>query len=461
VAKAAAEEKAKAEAAAKAEKMAAEKKTAGTALLQAAKGGNLSEVTRLLARPDSKGFVNATDEDEENPMYRRATSVWWAARHGINVKTSDGNKILDFTWAQFGTRAPIDHVAALLCDPECADQELRNAEQLNQKVAIVKSGGNTFCEKARRAQGAGALALIIITSDNELFAVAGDDSATPVTIPVVLVELDTGATLLQEGSHVTLLGCHIDILKALIGAGADVNLASQHQRPNINTNVTPISIAANEGHTEAISALIQAGADPNIPCDPSGFTAIHWAAESGHAEAITALIQGGADPNIADKDKSIPLSIVDAKRHSKAFEALLQGGADPDKMACVNRIYIVRGKDAGRDAWYYVLVESRKILSFLAALNDDNDIIHLENYGQILESGYGNTPPACVTKKYEEIREKKWEHEAALQRTEAQRRLQQERSVAFVMLMHQRLGKASVWSVLEPGILRMMLEFSL
>ena len=43
-------------------------------------------------------------------------------------------------------------------------------------------------------------------------------------------------------------------------------------------------------------------------------------------------------------------------------------------------------------------------------------------------------------------------------RTEEQRRLQQERSVAFAMLMHQRQGKASVWSVLEPGILRMVLE---
>ena len=147
MAKAAAKATAKAEAAAKAEKMTAEKKTAGTALVEAAKGGNLSEVTRILACPDSKGFVNATDEDEENPMYRRATSVWWAARHGINVKTSDSNKFLDFTWAQFGTRAPIAHVAVVLCDPECADQELRNVEQLNQKVAIVKSGGNTFCEK--------------------------------------------------------------------------------------------------------------------------------------------------------------------------------------------------------------------------------------------------------------------------------------------------------------------------
>ena len=185
----------------------------------------------------------------------------------------------------------------MLCDPECADQELRNADQINKKVAIVKRCGNTFGEKARRAQQAGALALIIINSDNELFAVidtfaeAEDDSASPVTIPVVLVAADAGATLLQEESHVTLVGGRIDILKELIGAGADVNLASQHRRPNQQTNVTPISNAAAKGHTKAITAIILAGADPNIPCEPSGFTAIHWAAESGHAQAITALIQ--------------------------------------------------------------------------------------------------------------------------------------------------------------------------
>ena len=85
-------------------------KSAGTALIEATKVGNLSEVTRLLARPDAKDFLNATDEDEESPMYRRATSVWWATRHGINVKTSDGNKFLEFAWAQFGTRAPIAHL---------------------------------------------------------------------------------------------------------------------------------------------------------------------------------------------------------------------------------------------------------------------------------------------------------------------------------------------------------------
>jgi hypothetical protein len=375
--------------------------SAGTALIDATKVGNLSEVKRLLARPDAKDFLNATDKDEESPMYRRATSVYWATRYGINVETSDGFKFVEFAWAQFGTRAPIAHVAAVLCDPECADQELRNADQINQRVAIVKRGGNTFGEKARRAQQAGALALIIINRDNELFAVAGDDSASPVTIPVVLVAAAAGATLLQEESRVTLVGGRIDILKELIDAGADVNLASQHQRPNQQTNVTPISNAAANGHTEAITALILAGADPNISCEPSGFTAIHWAAESGHAQAITALIQGGADPNIADKDKRTPFYIAASNKHSEALEALLEGGADPDKMAWTARIYLVKGVDDGRNAWWYVLVEPRKFPSFLAALNDD--IIQLENYGEILKSGYGESPPACVTQAFQEF----------------------------------------------------------
>ncbi len=58
-------------------------------------------------------------------------------------------------------------------------------------------------------------------------------------------------------------------------------------------------------------------------------------------------------------------------------------------------IYLVKGLDAGRNAWYYVLVDRLKLQLFLKALNDD--IIHLENYGKILFSAYGEEPPAEVT----------------------------------------------------------------
>lgn len=70
---------------------------------------------------------------------------------------------------------------------------------------------------------------------------------------------------------------------------------------------------------------------------------------------------------------------------------------DPQKKSKADLIYLVKGVDAGRNAWYYVLVERLKLQLFLKALNDD--IIHLENYGVILYSAYGDEPPAEITNK--------------------------------------------------------------
>jgi hypothetical protein len=68
---------------------------------------------------------------------------------------------------------------------------------------------------------------------------------------------------------------------------------------------------------------------------------------------------------------------------------------DPQKKMQAELIYLVKGIDAGRNAWYYVLVERLKVQMFLKALNDD--IIHLENFGRILFSAYGDEPPASIT----------------------------------------------------------------
>jgi len=69
----------------------------------------------------------------------------------------------------------------------------------------------------------------------------------------------------------------------------------------------------------------------------------------------------------------------------------------PDKAGKADLIYLVKGVDDNRNAWYYVLVERLKLSLFLKALNDD--IIHLENYGIILSSAYGDEPPQEITDK--------------------------------------------------------------
>lgn len=58
-------------------------------------------------------------------------------------------------------------------------------------------------------------------------------------------------------------------------------------------------------------------------------------------------------------------------------------------------VYLVKGIDDNRNAWYYILVERLKLSLFLKVLNDD--IIHLEKYGKILYSAYGDEPPQEIT----------------------------------------------------------------
>ncbi len=70
---------------------------------------------------------------------------------------------------------------------------------------------------------------------------------------------------------------------------------------------------------------------------------------------------------------------------------------DPKKKMQADLIYLVKGVDAGRNAWYYVLVERTKVQLFLKALNDN--IIELDKYSVILYSAYGDEPPSDITDK--------------------------------------------------------------
>ncbi len=91
-------------------------------------------------------------------------------------------------------------------------------------------------------------------------------------------------------------------------------------------------------------------------------------------------------------------SVADTIRNSTQQSNLKP--IDPQKKMQAELIYLVKGIDAGRNAWYYVLVDRLKVQLFLKALNDE--IIHLENYGKILFSAYGDEPAEDVTSSLKE-----------------------------------------------------------
>lgn len=63
-------------------------------------------------------------------------------------------------------------------------------------------------------------------------------------------------------------------------------------------------------------------------------------------------------------------------------------------------VFLVRGKDRGRAAWHYVLVDNNKRELFLAATRSGS--LDVADYGEVLESGWGEDPPESVVKRIEE-----------------------------------------------------------
>jgi hypothetical protein len=90
-------------------------------------------------------------------------------------------------------------------EPWLADAELA-AELLRGKVALIGRGGCPFTDKVRRAQRAGAIAVVIVNNADVLFNVLGQ--AKDVRIPVVSVTKSDGETLVDGATASVIWGVH-------------------------------------------------------------------------------------------------------------------------------------------------------------------------------------------------------------------------------------------------------------
>lgn len=95
---------------------------------------------------------------------------------------------------------------------------------------------------------------------------------------------------------------------------------------------TPLWYQAMNGDTPAIRKSLVAGIDPTS-ADKGGFSALHVAAEYGHGEAISLLIEAGADVNCVDRHGNGPLWVAARCARAPNYDtrvvaALLAAGAD-------------------------------------------------------------------------------------------------------------------------------------
>lgn len=109
---------------------------------------------------------------------------------------------------------------------------------------------------------------------------------------------------------------HEEIVRALIDAGADINIKSSH-------GTTALMQAALEGHLQITKALIEAGADVD-----DLRRALPYAISNRHIEVVKALIEAGVNVNANIGLKSTPLFNAAYAGTAVIAQLLIEAGAD-------------------------------------------------------------------------------------------------------------------------------------
>ncbi len=106
------------------------------------------------------------------------------------------------------------------------------------------------------------------------------------------------------------------IVYVLIDNGANVNASSIY-------GSTALSEVAIKGNTSIILALLEAGATVDAP-NQWGKTPLMWAADYGHVETVEILLQAGANPLLRDEDGLTALDFAKEGKHQAVIALLSQ-----------------------------------------------------------------------------------------------------------------------------------------
>ena len=144
-----------------------------------------------------------------------------------------------------------------------------------------------------------------------------------------------GKTIVNEAEadgttalHFAVQANDVELVRLLIGAGADVKASNRY-------GLRPITLAATNGSEPVLSLLLKAGADPNTVTS-SGEPVVMTAARTGRVDALKRLISAGANVNARERwFGETALMWAAAENHAGAIRALVEAGAAIDARSTV------------------------------------------------------------------------------------------------------------------------------
>ena len=116
--------------------------------------------------------------------------------------------------------------------------------------------------------------------------------------------------------------------------GADVNERDRSQFMPLHW-----VFVGGQVNIDIVAALIAAGADVNAKTIGGGTTPLHFAASGGHVDIAAALLAGGANVNAKDKDDKTPLDLATENSRAAVYPALIAAGGYLGDAACESGFY--------------------------------------------------------------------------------------------------------------------------
>ena len=186
---------------------------------------------------------------------------------------------------------------------------------------------------------------------NELIRVCADVAAFHGHAAVLRALVFAGADVNMRFSALCLASMqgHTDCVKLLIEVGVEVETRE-------NNGQTPLYLAAGEGHVELVQFLIEHHADVNA-CRSGGDNCLLIAAYNGHTAVVRALVSAGADINLQNNAGLTPLMAASNEGHTDIVTMLLDSDVDIEMRNNYGRTALCCAAECGQTDVVDVLTE--------------------------------------------------------------------------------------------------------
>lgn len=234
---------------------------------------------------------------------------------------------------------------SLEAERACDDAVVRSEERTDYADQLV--------ELARRMKASSSPALVAMASRSDLSArvtalLDTTQRRGPVTRRAAILVLPVAAAAVLA----------IAPLRAVaVAAGGEVPEAqAQPARRAVTSAIGQGMVeAAAKGDVEAVTELLNAGADINATVDGDGSPLIA-AAREGHMPVVRFLVQRGADVNLAVSGDGNPLIMAAREGHVEIVDFLLAQGAIVDQVVPGDENALIQASGSGRLAVVELLV---------------------------------------------------------------------------------------------------------